>query len=267
MPAKRKPRRVSPPRDTRRAKEATLIQAGLSQLGKEELAKIVFEQAKSNDDLWQELLERLKIEPTADSVTELIAWARRAIDEATSSRDWYGGDYEKVKELLNQLVDQGQADAVLELGRELNRRGERQVEMSDEGLMSDDIGECLVIVFDALAKSSLSPVEQMTWAWEVGGDDGYCICTEPNKKFWKRKFRPQDWSDFADVLLKRLTPPAPQAPKRRRRHSYVPPLRHDFARERHVNKAIEALTNAGRADEIATLREQEAAFQARRLLA
>ena len=51
----------------------------------------------------------------------------------------------------------------MELSLELMKRGSYQVEMSDEGLMTDEIAECLRVVLTALPKSDLLPAEIATW--------------------------------------------------------------------------------------------------------
>ena len=45
----------------------------------------------------------------------------------------------------------------MELSLELMKQGSYQVEMSDEGLMTDDIEECLRVVVQALKKCDLPP--------------------------------------------------------------------------------------------------------------
>lgn len=51
----------------------------------------------------------------------------------------------------------------MELSRELMDQGSHQVEMSDEGLMTSDIEECLQVVVAALPKSDLPPGEIVAW--------------------------------------------------------------------------------------------------------
>jgi len=43
------------------------------------------------------------------------------------------------------------------------KEGSRQVEMSDEGLMTDDIEECLMVVIKALRKSNLPTDKALVW--------------------------------------------------------------------------------------------------------
>ena len=49
------------------------------------------------------------------------------------------------------------------LALELMKEGSCQVEMSDEGLMTDEIEECLMIVIKALEKHNLPADESLAW--------------------------------------------------------------------------------------------------------
>ena len=51
----------------------------------------------------------------------------------------------------------------MELSLELMKQGSYQVEMSDEGMMTDDIEECLAVVVQPLKKCDLSPSEVLGW--------------------------------------------------------------------------------------------------------
>lgn len=49
------------------------------------------------------------------------------------------------------------------LALELMERGSYQVEMSDEGLMTEDIEDCLNVVFEALSECDLPAAEVIAW--------------------------------------------------------------------------------------------------------
>ena len=61
------------------------------------------------------------------------------------------------------MIHQGQLRLAMELSLELMKEASSQVEISDEGLMTDDIEECLQVVVQALHKSDLSPGEIVAW--------------------------------------------------------------------------------------------------------
>lgn len=105
------------------------------------------------------------------SLPELVGATRQAIADATDfdereinyNFDYDYGAYGEVKRNLGRLVALGQLRLAMELSRELMDQGSHQVEMSDEGLMTSDIEECLPVVVAALSKSNLSPGEIVAW--------------------------------------------------------------------------------------------------------
>lgn len=72
-----------------------------------------------------------------------------------------------VKRNLSRLVALGQLRLAMELSLELMDQGSYQVEMSDEGLMTEDIEECLSVVMKALKKYDLPPGEVIAWCAEM----------------------------------------------------------------------------------------------------
>ena len=102
---------------------------------------------------------------------ELAAATRQAIADATDfdERDInrnFSYDYEaygEVKRNLSRLIDLGELRLAMELSLELMKQGSWQVEMSDEGLMTQDIEECLRVVLPAVKKSGQSPDEVVAW--------------------------------------------------------------------------------------------------------
>jgi hypothetical protein len=50
------------------------------------------------------------------------------------------------------------------LAQELMERGSYQVEMSDEGLMAEDVEDCLSVVIEAAAKCDLPADEVLAWS-------------------------------------------------------------------------------------------------------
>ncbi len=102
---------------------------------------------------------------------ELVATTQRAIADATGFDEReinYNFDYDyeayhEVKRNLSRLVALGQLRPAMELSVELMKQGSYQVEMSDEGLMTEDIEECLSVVVKALKKCDLPPDEVIAW--------------------------------------------------------------------------------------------------------
>ena len=69
----------------------------------------------------------------------------------------------EVRRNLKRLIDLGELRLAMELSLELMKQGSYQVEMSDEGLMTDDIEECLMPVIRALEKCDLPSGEVVAW--------------------------------------------------------------------------------------------------------
>jgi hypothetical protein len=68
-----------------------------------------------------------------------------------------------VKRNLGRLIDAGQLGPAMQLALGLMKQGSYQVEMSDEGLMAQDIEDCLSVVLKALEKCDLPADEVIAW--------------------------------------------------------------------------------------------------------
>lgn len=110
---------------------------------------------------------------------ELVAETRQAIADATNfdERDInrnFNYDYEAYSEVnrnLVRLIDSDGLRLAMQLALELMKRGSYQVEMSDEGMMTDDIEECLSVVIAALKKSDLPAADILTWCSAMTAND------------------------------------------------------------------------------------------------
>ena len=72
----------------------------------------------------------------------------------------------------------------MELSLELMVKGSHQIEMSDEGLMSDDIKECLQVVLEALKHCDLPADEVAAWCTHMlAADSVGFVCDEELKTF------------------------------------------------------------------------------------
>src|SRR5829696_5104555 len=79
--------------------------------------------------------------------------------------------YGEVKRNLGRLIDSGQLRLAMELALELMKQGSYQVEMSDEGLMTEDIEACLSVVLKALRKCALPADEVLAWCSAMRAND------------------------------------------------------------------------------------------------
>jgi hypothetical protein len=152
------------------------------------LIEVLVELARDDRNVLRQLDARFELEAPA---RELVLATRQAIADATDfdERDInrnFSCDYaayEAVKRNLSRLVGQGQLRLAMELSLELMDQGSYQVEMSDEGLMTDDIEECLKVVIQALRKCDLPASESIAWCRDMLKKDrvGF-ICEKQLKK-------------------------------------------------------------------------------------
>ena len=71
--------------------------------------------------------------------------------------------YSTVNRNLTRLIELGHLREAMELSQELMSSGSYQVEVSDEGMMTEDIEECVQIVIKAIAKSDLPAADVTAW--------------------------------------------------------------------------------------------------------
>jgi hypothetical protein len=69
------------------------------------------------------------------------------------------------------LIDSGQLRLAMQLALELMKQGSYQVEMSDEGLMTADIEECLSVVHKAVRECDLPEDEVIEWCSAMLAND------------------------------------------------------------------------------------------------
>jgi hypothetical protein len=158
------------PRKVAKGDRFPLIEKELHKQNKAELVGMILAIAKEHAVVARELEDRLNVEKPADL---LVADVLSAIDRATDfdermmnhnfDVDWQA--FADVQKGLSQLVGLGHlADAKL-LGLKLMKDGSYQVECSDEGLMTDDICQCLEPVIQAV--KAAGGVEASKWAGDM----------------------------------------------------------------------------------------------------
>jgi len=161
-----KPGRAVPPRKPP-GPTAGLRQA-LAGRKKAELVDVLVELAEADRGVLRQLTARFDVASAPD---ELVAATRQAIADATHfdkrdiNRNFSYDDraYGEVKRNLGRLIASGQLGQAMPLAFELMKRGSYQVEMSDEGLMTGDIEDCLSVVLEALRKCDLPAAEVIAW--------------------------------------------------------------------------------------------------------
>jgi uncharacterized Zn finger protein len=162
----RKPKKAAPA--SKRPESMAPLRRALSRRRKAELVDTLLELAQADRGVLRQLTARFDVAAAPD---ELVAATRQAIADATAfdERDInrnFAYDYEaygEVKRNLGRLIDSGQLRPAMRLALELMKRGSYQVEMSDEGLMTQDIEDCLGVVLKALEKCDLPATEVIAW--------------------------------------------------------------------------------------------------------
>ncbi len=147
---------------------APRLRKALAKRTKDELLDVLVELAEEDRGIFRRLAARMELEAPPQ---ELAAATRQAIADATDfdERDInrnFNYDYEaygEVKRNFCRLIDLGELHLAMELSLELMQQGSCQVEMSDEGLMTEDIEECLRVVLQPLKECDLPPDEVVAW--------------------------------------------------------------------------------------------------------
>lgn len=128
----------------------------------------MLELAGEDRGLLRQLVARFDV---AAARGELVAVTRQAIVDATAfderdiNRNFAYDDaaYGEVKRNLSRLIAAGQLRSAMELSLELMKRASHQVEMSDEGLMTEEIEDCLSVVLESLSKCDLPGHKVVAW--------------------------------------------------------------------------------------------------------
>jgi uncharacterized Zn finger protein len=236
-------------------KESGNIREYLEGLSAAELVACVTQLAERYSEVARELKNRAAL--ARGETGELIRQVRKEIRRLTAQLAWYNHwtgegeypDYSDLKNRFKQLLENGQADALLELGETLFRAGQQQVESShDEGETASGIADCLTIVFQAVLASSLPDARKLLYVIDMMLCDEYNLC-HGVESVLDRSWPAAAWSEAADELTRRLR----ALPK---------PRGNDFhecyQRNKLTDWLIDCLRHAGRDQEVLPLCEEEA---------
>lgn len=164
--SKHKPKKAVPA--GKRADATEELRKALSSRKKDELVSALLELAQADRGVLRQLTARFDVAAAPDKLVEAT---RQAIADATDfdERDInrnFDYDYEAYKEVqrnLARLIASGKLRLAMQLSLELMKQGSYQVEMSDEGMMTDDIQDCLSVVLQALKKCDLPADKVAAW--------------------------------------------------------------------------------------------------------
>jgi hypothetical protein len=170
------------------------LRDALAKRTKGDLIDVLVDFATNDPAILRRLDLRFKLEAPSK---ELVALTRQAIASATAfdPRDAnYNFDYDHeaysaVKRNLGRLVELGQLASAMELSLELMKRGSHQIEMSDEGLMTDEVEECLQVVIEALGKCDLSAGDVKAWCEKMLRGDCVGLIRDKEIRALRDKFK------------------------------------------------------------------------------
>lgn len=168
------------------------LRRALARSKKAELVDILLELAQEDRGVLRQLTARFEVAAAAD---QLVAATRQAIADATAfdprdsnhNFDYDDEAYREVQRNLGRLITAGQLRLAMQLALELMKRGSYQVEMSDEGMMTEDIEDGLKVVLKALEKCDLPAAEVIAWCTAMREHDrlGF-IASKPLEALRKR---------------------------------------------------------------------------------
>ena len=232
------------------------LSAYLKKQTKAQLVELLDELTKAFPDVREFLEDRRKVR--SGNASTLLKAIRKEIADIREP-DWddynYRGyqivNFDRLHTYLQALLQEGQADEIVYLGKELIAAVTFAVESYDrEGEMIDEVKPSIETVIQALTLSSLSSSEQLAWVVDIELADDYDLCTDALESFWNDRQKKSDWSELADELQKRLN----NIPMSNDADDDISTYRRDQL----SRWLISALDWAGREDEILPLCEQEA---------
>ncbi len=222
---------------------------------REELVALVWSLTERFPELREEFRDRIALgEGDVDRlVTEARKELRRVASEAGWSNSWTGEgntpDYSRLKHRLERLVELGHPDAVVRLGPEILALGMEQIEQSnDEGETAEALGECMPVIFQATAASTLAPARKLLFAIDAHLLDEFDVIGDAANGILEDVVDQSAWSEVADVLAKRLKTPLKEGDHYHRKYQH----------ERIAACLIDALEKAGRESEVLAVCEREA---------
>jgi uncharacterized Zn finger protein len=221
----------------------------------DELVELVWALTERFPELCEEFRDRIAL--GEGKVDRLVAEARKEIRRVSSEAGWVNSwtgegqtpDYSRVKHRLERLLELGHPDAVVRLGKELMTLGNEQIGQSnDEGETAEAVGECVPVIFQAVAASTLTPAHKLLFAIDAHLRDDYGIVNDEADVILKMSGAKSAWSEVADVLTQRAKSPVKDDD----------PYYRKYQHEHMADWLIQALENAGREGEILAVCEQEA---------
>ncbi len=222
---------------------------------REELVELVWSLTERFSELREEFRDRIAL--AEGNVDRLVAETQKELRLVASEAGWRNSwtgegqtpDYSRVKHRLERLLELGHPDAVVRLGTEIMTLGNEQIGQSnDEGETAEAVGECLPVIFEAVAVSTLSPARKLLFAIDADLRDDYGIVNDAADTVLKITIAKSAWSEVADIMAQRAKSPVKEDD----------PFSRKYQQERIADWLVRALENAGREGEILAVCEREA---------
>ncbi len=146
----------------------------LDKHSKGELVEMIMQMSLAHSDLRQDLLDRSRL--SSGKTKQIVSSIRKEILAIMSEPAWHNhwsgegnlGDFSRVTKNLQNLLNQGDYDAVVDVMKFLLKKAASYVEScDDDGDSAAQLGSCLEIGFKALRKCSWSPFDKLLIALEA----------------------------------------------------------------------------------------------------
>lgn len=251
------PLRLQPSGSGNRARQTgdDKIREHINAKSREELAALVWSLTERFPELREEFRDRIAL--GEGDVDRLVAQARKELKRVASESGWrnrwtgegHTPDYSRLKHRLERLVELGHPDAVVRLGPEIIALGMEQIGQSnDEGETAEALGECMPVIFQAVAASTLPPARKLLFAIDADLMDDYSVVDEAASQVLEMPIEPTTWSEVADLLAQRSNTPVKEGE----------PYYRKYQHERIAEWLIRALERAGRETEVLEVCKREA---------
>ena len=148
----------------------------LKKCEKAALVDVILKLAKDNQTTLRSLMRRFDVQLSEQGLieeTKNAIVAATDFDECDSNTnfDYDSVAYDSIERNFQKLIRDGHLAEVMQMSLELMRLGSRQVEMSDEGMMTDEIADCLKVVIASLKKSDLPKSQVVKWCDDMTKND------------------------------------------------------------------------------------------------
>jgi uncharacterized Zn finger protein len=251
------PRRAPSSETGKRARQIAddKIRKHIDAKSREELVALLWSLTERFPELREEFRDRIAL--GEGNVDRLVMQARKELKSVVSQAGWRNSwtgeghtpDYSRLKHRLERLLELGQPDSVVRLGPEIMALGMEQIGQSDdEGETAEALGECMPVIFHALAASTLAPARKLLFAIDAQLQDDYNVVGEAANMVLEMPVERAAWSEVADLLAQRLKTPLQEGDSFHRK----------YQRQRIGNWLIHTLNKAGREEDVLAVCEREA---------